>query len=226
VKANLSHELNNTALVCCETLHDEISAVLQKLNLSCPVIWIEQGLHNFPVNLHNRLQETLRGLSNIEQVILGFGYCGNAVCGLVTGDFRMIIPRADDCITLLLGAETRARNEGTYFLSSGWLRGEQHIWRDYQYSIKKYGKKQGKQIIKMMLENYKYLGALDTRFDKDSVFLEETKTIAEELELELRILPASLDYFFELFSGPWPEERFVIIPPRTEISIHLLYPSF
>jgi hypothetical protein len=218
----LSLKSEQTALICCETLHDEISAVLQKIDPSGPVIWIEQGLHNFPANLRKKLQDTLNALNNVNQVILGFGLCGNALCGLVTGDFRMIIPRADDCITLLLGMEPRARNEGTYFLSPGWLRGEQHIGRDYEYATKKYGKKRGGEIIKMMLENYKYLGALDTGLKRDEAFFEETRRIAEKLGLEHKILPATLDNFTDLFSGPWPPERFVIVPPRTEICLTML----
>ena len=68
-----------------------------------------------------------------------------------------------------------------------------------------------------MLAHYKYLGILDTgSYDVNGV-LPEMVAMAEKLGLEHRIIPASVEYVTELLTGPWDENRYVIVPPRSEI---------
>ena len=74
---------------------------------SYPVMWIESGLHINPDSLRKRLQEELDHLGNIDRALLAFGYCGNALLGLRAEHFRLIFPRAEDCITLMLGSGPR-----------------------------------------------------------------------------------------------------------------------
>jgi hypothetical protein len=183
-----------------------------------PVIWIESGLHNFPEKLRSRLQEMLDEVTGYDRILMGFGFCGNAVAGLRTGNFEMILPRADDCIALLLGSgDIKKQYERTYFLTKGWLDGEKNIWWEYQYTINKYGPETGKEIFSIMLKNYKKLGVLDTgAYDIDAVRA-LTEEIAKELELEHMVLPATTDYLKSLLTGPWPEDRFLIIPPYHQI---------
>ena len=45
----------------------------------------------------------------------------------------------------------------------------------------------------------------------------EAKNIAGTLELEYKILPATLDYMKKLLTGPWTEEEFLIVPPHSMV---------
>jgi hypothetical protein len=156
-------------------------------------------------------------------VLLAFGFCGNSVAGLKNGDFELIIPRVDDCITLLLGSyDRRVSAKNTYFLTKGWLQGESNIWTDYKYSMKKYGPETGKMIMDMMLEHYTDLGILDTGAYPLDVFAEETRAIAQTLNLTHKVLPASFEYLSELLTGPWLAERFLHIAPGQEIVTGIL----
>lgn len=214
----------NTAIICCKTIYAELMLAMAEIGCDLPVIMIESGLHNYPEKLRARLQEALDHAEAYDRILLAFGTCGNSVLGLRTGSFELILPLADDCITLLLGSPNLKRQyERTYFLTKGWLDGEQNIWWEYQYAVKKYGEETGRSIYSTVLSNYRYLGILDTGAYNIADIGALTEEIAAELGLEHKILPATTRYLNKLITGPWPEGEFLIIPPESKISAgHLI----
>jgi len=147
------------------------------------------------------------------------GFCGNALAGLDSKDMTLIIPRFDDCISLLLGScKTKATSLGTYFMTDGWLKGERNIWREYEYTMQKYGEETGKMIFDMMLGHYNTLALLDSGCFDLAETEAEMKYIAEVLKLEYVVLPGTLEFLHRLLTGPWDNEVFLTIPPGSIIS--------
>ena len=125
-----------TIMIACKTIERELKKAIRDTGISYPCTWLESGLHNYPEKLREALQKTLDEISSeTERVILAFGYCGNAVNGLKTGNFQLILPRVDDCITLMLGSFKKRQEisaeAASYFLTKGWLDGERNIWAEY-----------------------------------------------------------------------------------------------
>jgi len=209
-------------LIACETLRDELIHAFQITNTGIPVIWIESGLHNTPQKLHSRLQETLESLDSCDRVYLLFGSCGNAALGLQTGNFELIMPKVDDCISLLMGSPKKradfARKHAAYYLTEGWMRGERNLWVEYQYTLEKYGKEQADYIAEVMYGHYKTLGILDTGVYPVDALLEKTKIIADTLGLQQRVVPATTRYIEALLTGPWPRHQFCRIKPNSVIN--------
>ena len=210
----------NCVAIACETLRDEYADAAAKCNCLYETRWIKSGLHNYPEKLRNTLQQELDDIS-ASKVLLCFGTCGNSVTGLKTRDFELIIPRVDDCISLLLGSVARRMKinaaHTSYFLTAGWLRGERNIHVEYEHAINKYGEELGKSIMSAILKNYEDLVLLDTESYDLEHAKAESEVIAEKLDLNLRILPASTDYITELLTGPHSPERFFIIPPNKTV---------
>ena len=210
-----------TAIVSCKTLETELTAAIARTGVDYPVAWLESGLHNLPKKLNAKLSEVLSGL-DADRVLLGMGYCGNSIAGLTTGDFELIMPRVDDCITLLLGSSARraeiARELSAYFLTEGWMRGERNLWVEYQYSIEKYGEEMAQELAEMMYAHYRTLALLDTGLEDINALLDKTKIIADTLHLEQKVLPASVHFLEELLTGPWEDGRYLIVPPHTTIA--------
>jgi hypothetical protein len=217
----MEHKRMNECVIACETLRDELQFVMAKTNTKMPAFWIESGLHNVPNKLHTRLQEALDRSAGYQRVYFLFGTCGNSVLGLKTGGFELIMPRVDDCISLLIGhrekREEIARAHAAYFLTEGWLRGERNMWVEYQYSVKKFGKAQAEEIIKLMYGHYRTLGLLDTQVNPVDRLVDATKTIAETFNLTQQVIPATTAYIDELLRGPWPASRFIVKAPYSEI---------
>ena len=216
-----------TVAIACKTLEEEIRLVLRRPDVPTPeLVWIESGLHNTPEKLRARLQRALDEVETAERVLLVFGICGNAALYLKTGDFEMIMPRVDDCITLMLGsfaARSRIAAEGgTYFLTQGWMQNESNIYAEYLYAVKKYGKRTADSIYKTLLAHYRQLGLIDTGAYDFVQFVEKTKVVSETLGLAQRPITGTLEYLAQLFTGPWPAERFIAVPKNTVVSPSML----
>lgn len=215
-----------TVIVSCKTLEDELNAALAKTGVEYPVEWVESGLHNTPAKLTKRLQQILDGIT-ADRVLLAMGYCGNSVNGLKTGAFELILPRVDDCISLLLGSvEHRmeiARDYAAYFFTEGWLRGERNIMVEYEYSVKKYGQETADMIMGMMYSHYRTMAVLDCGIAPVEPVCEKVRPIAELFHMQEEVIPASTAYIEDLLRGPWDDEkRFLRIPPHTEITQGML----
>ena len=217
----------DTLIIACKALTDELNLVMADTGCNYPILWIEPTLHEHPELLRKRLQEELDQVSvDIERVFLTFGFCGNAVLGIRAHDFLMILPRVEDCITLLLGSaekrkEITAEME-TYFLTKGWLVYEANIWSEYQKSIERMGEAKAKRVFKMLLGRYKRLGIIETGAFALEEFQESTKNIALEFNLNHQVISGTTQYLKKLLTGPWDDE-FIIVNPGEEITLRHIY---
>lgn len=212
-----------TAIIACKTLENELQAVMEALDCRLEVRWLESVLHNFPKQLNAQLQSALDSCAEFDTVLLAMSYCGNSLEGLRSGGLRLVVPRCDDCITLLLGSVHRRQSiSATYFMTEGWLNGDSNIWQEYQYCLQKYGEKRGRRIFSAMLAHYKNLALLDTGcFDKKAAQA-RLLPMAETLGLEYTCIEGTLGYLQDLLSGNWDADRFLVVPPHTTISADML----
>lgn len=209
----------STVVIACKTIEQEILTAMADTHCTYNILWLESGLHNWPDKLRQRIQELLDSCIGVETVLLAMGFCGNSVVGLQTHDFQLVIPRCDDCITLLLGSwERRQQFKATYFMTEGWMTGERNIYWEYQQCLKKYGEKRGAQIFSAMLSNYRYIALLDTGcFDREQA-KDRVQAIANEMGLEYRCLAGTLTQLHRLLQEHWQSPGFVTVPPHSTVT--------
>ncbi|NTW72710.1 MAG: DUF1638 domain-containing protein [Eubacteriaceae bacterium] len=218
-----------TVILTCNTIRAEVDQMIEKTGCTYPAIYLESGLHNYPDKLREAMQQILDRLSNIDQVLVVMGFCGNAILGLKSDKFRLIFPKADDCLTLLLGS-MKARKEvqrekTTYFLSKGWL----DMFDDVEKTMvdelhrmeKRYGKEKAERIFRLSFKHYKRLGVIDTgTFDVEEMLKLAEKT-NELMQLEsVETLPGTMNFLERFLTGPWENvEDFIIIEPGREVKL-------
>ena len=211
-----------TALVICKTLEDEVNLAIAKTGNTHQTYWIESGLHNYPDKLKIALQECIDSITGCDYIVLIFGLCGNALLGLKSRKAALVIPRVDDCISLFLGGNSKRRelenSARAYYLTKGWLRYENNIWKEYQRSLELYGLEKTRKIFGIMLKHYTHLVVIDTGAYDTTSFLEETRAIAAELGLEHAVIPGDLELITRAIKMDW-EDGFVQIDPGREITL-------
>jgi hypothetical protein len=122
---------------------------------------LPQGLHNDPPQLQRELQamiERVEDETHVEFIVLGYGLCSRGTEGVKAKRAKLVMARAHDCITLLLGCRKRyadyaSRFPGTYWYSPGWNRhhvppGEQR----YQILLRQYTEKFGADNAEFLME--------------------------------------------------------------------------
>ena len=225
----------DTVIIACRTLEDEIELAKKNTGVDYPVIYIESGLHERPKKLAEAIKDTFEEVDAEQKskaskgkktaplrVLMALGQCGNSMTGIAAGNFELIMPKVDDCLSLLIGsnkekAELNLRDKA-FFLTMGWLRGESTIMSQYKQSVEKYGEDTALSIMEMMYEHYETLGLIDTGAAPIDKLQEETAEIAELLGLKRKVYKGSISYVEELLTGPWPKERFITKHPGEAIT--------
>ena len=208
-----------TAILACHTIKDELLLAMERANSDHDLYWVESNLHNFPEKLKVEIQRQLDLLDGYDRVLMAFAFCGNSVADLVTHSFELIVPRTDDCISLLLGSiEERNRlaaGRHSIYLTKGWLENEANVWQDYQYTLNKYGDERTQFVMEAMYGNHDLLSLVDTgAYDVESI-MDVAKKVSEVLDMEYEVIPGTTSYLELLLTGPYDERMFVIAPPNS-----------
>lgn len=213
----------NTVIFGCKMVEAELQAILaESREAPPPIVWFEKSMHNVPNRLHDQLQAQLDALPDeVERVLFTFGVCGGCTLGL-TSRAEMIFPRVDDCLTLLLGSRRR-RNQcnkevgGAYFLTEAWVDSDRSLMAEYRHSLRRYGEECSREIFQTMLCHYGAFLMLDTGLPVSEPIRQEARDMAALFGLDYGEREATLSYLRQLVTGPWPEDRFLILPPGQQI---------
>ena len=234
-------------VIACKVLYREISLLSANSEHIIDVSYLRQGFHDQPQYLNELLQNEIDRIDRCEDVysyasddeeqdfdaiLLGYGLCSNAVTGLHSERYKLVIPRAHDCATLLLGSKEAYRqifdsaSGGIYWYSAGWnenavmpSRGRVEKLRvEYE---EKYGEDNAEYLMEMeqnWLKEYKSCTFIDwpaLHNDKQIAF---TKDCAEYLDWEYRQLPGDDSLLRAFLSGEWDDERFLVVEPGRRIA--------
>lgn len=147
--------------IACEVLRDMLERLLPD-DLSDEVVFQDYGLHRVPQRMTETLQEMIDDIEEPSLVVLGYGLCGNGLDGVRSGEHVLLVPRANDCITLLLGSRQAYAREfsavpGTYYLSKGWLESGSHPLSEYHEYKDRYGSEEAEWILDQQYQNYERL---------------------------------------------------------------------
>ena len=95
-------------------------------------VWLEQGLHREPHRLNTLVRDEIAAAEArnepLDAILLGYGICSHGTVGITSSSYRIVVPRAHDCITLFLGSKERyleefSRAPGTYWFTPGFISG-------------------------------------------------------------------------------------------------------
>ena len=205
-----------TIVFACNTIRDELLLAESHVGSGFEIVWAESSLHNFPDKLRGEIQQFLDGLKGYDRVLLAFGFCGGTVAELRTHAFEMILPRIDDCISLMIGSvEERERlSEGHHciYLTKGWIENESNIWSEYQYTLEKYGEKTAQFVIDEMFKHHDILAIIDNGAFAVESIIEKADMMAERFDMACTVIPGNVAYFERLLTGPYDEELFICVP--------------
>jgi len=194
-----SPEKSPTVVVSCQVLQDLLANLLPD-GLAQQVTFMDYGLHQVPGQMAGALQEVLDGLEQPSLVVLGYGLCGTGLKGLKAGPHTLLVPRVDDCISLLLGSYRAYMREfqavpGTYYLSKGWLESGSHPLKEYQEYVPRYGEKEAMWLMDQQYQHYERLVLVA----QDRADLETYRAMRDVG------LPLASNLGWALFAPPEPE---------------------
>jgi hypothetical protein len=187
--------------------------------------FLDYGLHVVPNNLRTTVQATIDAIPEPSRVVLGYGLCGNGLQDIYSRKHTLLIPRADDCIAILLGsyqaylAEFNA-NPGTYYVTKGWLESGSDPLREYQEMIKKYGEETGNWIMDQQYQHYQrlvFVGSSEVDLAEYRPRAQEVAALCTRWGMVYQEILGTNEYFLKLVDAitnlEETNEDFIVVPP-------------
>ena len=223
-------------LISCNIFQRELcAAIALSPNIVDPE-FLEVGLHENSADLKRRLQERADEASNgaYDAVLLGYGLCGNGLAGLTARGLPLVIARAHDCCTMLLGSraaflEAFGESLSASWSSAGYIERSTGIFRhaepilssgEYAELAAKYGEENARYVYDTLhppIEE-KELRFIETPETAHLGFERAMRAKAEEEGKEFRLLRGSSRLLRALVAGSWDPEEFLVVPLGASIA--------
>ncbi|MGI6172383.1 MAG: DUF1638 domain-containing protein [Christensenellales bacterium] len=226
----------NFVLIGCKVLSRELYKLCAESPHTVEIRWIEAALHERPGGLRPVLQreiDRIEGetpLKKVDAVLLGYGLCSMSIAGLKARSIPLIVPRAHDCIAMLLGSRKRyaelfeAHGGGIYWYSPGWIEqfrvpgkqyDEQAKYADYAL---KYGEDNARYLIeteKSWTQRYELAAFIKWQGFDTEHFEQFTKEAAEKAALKYECIAGDEGLLKRFVDGDWNGDFCIVRPGQT-----------
>lgn len=218
----------NAVILACSSMARQVAAAQRKMGTDYPVRCVDRRYHAEPKEMRLKLIEALGGLAGeFDTVLVAMGFCGGS-WESVRAPLRVVAPRADDCITILLNTDGAPHEN---------LKEPGHIYiRDTdagRYSLEglresvceRYGREQGLALFDKWFASYTHADIIDTgTYDSRAEdFLAQARRGAEIARCELRHVPGGSVVLEKLVSGDW-DDLFVVAEAGETLTRDMFFP--
>ena len=228
-------------LIGCKIFEREIASVAYNCRNTLDVTLMRQRLHNTPELLKAALQEELdlidenrhrfsndTSVRDYDAVLIAYGLCANAIVGLKSRKYPLVIPRAHDCVTLIMGNKNdyssyHKDNPGSFYYWPGAMDlreidDEDNYARRYQMYLDRYeGDEERAQTIMEieagMTVNYDGLTYISWDGLEFPEYEMAARRRAQEKDWEYRAFTGNNNLFRKLVDGDWDSDSFLVVHP-------------
>lgn len=228
-------------VLACRSMYREISFLVSQVESACDVTFLPLGLHNDPRRLREALQREIDTTqpqrfsyerNNLETgydydaIVLAYGLCSRGTEGITSTKYPIVIPRAHDCIALLLGSHKKYEElvgtyRGIYWYSPGWIEHSLEPGRErssfvYEAYRQRYGEDNARYLMQLeehWQREYRYAFYISWGLPVDAKYMDFTQECAAFLGWEYKVVEGDKGFLMDLLEGRWDTERFLVVAP-------------
>ncbi len=226
-------------LICCEVFKREIELALQNSEHTVIPVFTEKLSHENPAQLREIIQQEIDRTSLLEfdYILLGFGLCGNAITGLQSRRVPLVIPRAHDCCTILLGSREAFSRYFGHRPSCRWTSGgymgtgenylrnsdvHQFLGVDLTWAelVEKYGEENAEYIRETLTPkdgSHEQVVFIQTPPYENSEFQKKAEQDACQSNRKYELIQGDIRLLHMLVRDNWPMNEFLVVPENSTI---------
>ncbi|MBO5995124.1 MAG: DUF1638 domain-containing protein [Firmicutes bacterium] len=94
---------DHTVILACSSLKDYVEEAQRRLGTEIETIYLNRLYHRDPNEMREHILDKLDKLSEgTDTVLVAMGYCGGSWEGVAKNTCRIVLPRIDDCVSLVM----------------------------------------------------------------------------------------------------------------------------
>lgn len=226
-------------VIACEIMYRELCHCAANVSPIVDITFMPKGLHDIGSHeMRKKLQHEIDIVDEekYDAILLAYALCNNGIVGL-RSKLPLVIPKAHDCITLLMGSREKYNayfrdKSFTFFKSPGWIErdvnpGENKdsitsklgISATFDENLEKFGEENAEFLDEMLghwLKNYKSMAFIDTKVGDSKQYELIAKQQADEQSLEFDRLEGDTNLLFRLLNGDW-DDNYVVVPAGNDV---------
>lgn len=200
----------NAGILTCSSLEDYVARAQANAGTAYPVYVLDKRYHVEPKDMRAKILEALGPLAEAHDTLLvSMGFCGGS-WDQVTAPCRVVLPRVDDCVSLLL-------QRGDGYCANLKEMGHLYVYeRDPSESLmfrigEDVDAETAEELIELYFANYHHLDIIDTGFTDcySEGYVEKAQAQADRLNLALDYVPGGIHMLEKLVTGRWDEQFLV-----------------
>ncbi len=212
--------MSKTVILSCTSLKDYVELAQKKLNTDYPVIYLSRLYHRDPSEMREHVISALERLDpEVDTVLVSMGFCGGS-WDKVKVPCRLVIPRIDDCISLLLQTTDEAvsdlKEPGHLYVKDKDPKKENfksifdHMAQDIDEETKK-------RYHEDWMRYYREIDIIETEINdpRRPEYAASVRADADWLQAEMAYVPGGTHLLEKLISGNWDEQFMVFEPGET-----------
>ena len=209
-----------TVILTCSSLESYVKMAQEKMHTNHPVMVIDRIYHVEPEKMKTVIREEFdRKNIEPETILVAMGFCGG-VWDQVQAQVKTIIPRVDDCVSLLLATDDQyipnRKETGHLYLYEDDPEkfSALSLLKDYCKAAGEFQKMDEETLFHMWFDQYGFLDIIDTGYNDcyEETYAEQTQKNADMIHAVLDYVQGSNRILEKLVSGNW-DEQFLIAEP-------------
>ncbi|MDO4555091.1 MAG: DUF1638 domain-containing protein [Lachnospiraceae bacterium] len=223
----MENQKTNVIIFACTQMELHLEAAQQKMHTNYPVVWLDRIYHRDPKEMRQViLDETEKVPSHIDTILVAMGFCGGSWENVPVKK-RVVIPKVDDCITMLLHTNKRSAanlKEAGHFYLVQCEEGNYSLKGMKKKLCEDYGDENGKYVFDVWFESYLSADIIDTGvYDcRSSEYIQQAKENADLIHCPLCYVDGSNIVLEKLVAGQWDQQFIVAEPGRVLANIEFM----